>query len=610
MTFSLEEFCQSYPDEPQPWSHLSKSSIDFLKKLGLSAIHPFCQQRTDPFPSDIPPMGPLLVDEHHGTIFDKIVTVIIQVVPALYAMGELWLRLFASAIAPIAIVYLVMDHAASLSTTTTTNQSNKTKSNGSSSRYNRWIAISCVLSIASSTVVMTDEFYVLQFGPQYGGILLCLATFLSLKACQRYQLRRSAAINAVLLLLTVYLVFGNATMTPQFGGDDLPDTIEEGLYYNKKNTLVSDIVTHWPAITRTYSPQHGATSWLPTGDARTGIPFLVNFWHSPHYTRVWLPTHDDEVVALDICFPPTGHDRTKPIIFVLHGLNGGSKEEYVRDLTHRRSAEGYTVIVMIARGLMDLPIRGWNVFHGARIDDAHTAAKAVRRARAPKQPLIGVGYSMGAIIISNYVARSGKDCALDAAMAVSGGLDMRHMAYYKRALRLWQPLLVEELRGTFVIGKFGERYRHRLSKKQMLDLMRAVHVMDVDKQAVVTYNGYDDVIHYYSEMSAMGDIPMNSNDLENVGRVGNIAIPFAVLHALDDPLCTWRTVASKEGVMHPSNLVQTGSGNVMMLLTKGGGHVGWPSGFFPSSEKWRWMSDAVGGFVTGVEKAKARSKSK
>mmetsp|Transcript_24637 Transcript_24637/g.29635 ORF Transcript_24637/g.29635 Transcript_24637/m.29635 type:complete len:153 (+) Transcript_24637:1-459(+) len=151
-------------------------------------------------------------------------------------------------------------------------------------------------------------------------------------------------------------------------------------------------------------------------------------------------------------------------------------------------------------------------------------------------------------------------------------------------------------------------YRHRLSKTQMLELMRAVHITDVDKQAVVTYNGYDDVIHYYSEMSAMGDIPMDSNDLENVGRIGNVSIPFAVLHALDDPLCTWRTVASKEGIMHPSNLVKTGSGNVMMLLTKGGGHVGWPSGFIPQYEKWRWMSDAVGGFITGVEKAKTITK--
>ena len=43
---------------------------------------------------------------------------------------------------------------------------------------------------------------------------------------------------------------------------------------------------------------------------------------------------------------------------VLHGLNGGSHEEYVRDLAIRRTAEGSTVVVMVARGLMDLPIRG------------------------------------------------------------------------------------------------------------------------------------------------------------------------------------------------------------------------------------------------------------
>jgi hypothetical protein len=50
---------------------------------------------------------------------------------------------------------------------------------------------------------------------------------------------------------------------------------------------------------------------------------------------------------------------------------------------------------------------------------------------------------MGAIVISNYVSRSGKRCQLDAAMAISGGLDMREMLRFKRSMRLWQPMLAQ-----------------------------------------------------------------------------------------------------------------------------------------------------------------------
>jgi predicted alpha/beta-fold hydrolase len=90
--------------------------------------------------------------------------------------------------------------------------------------------------------------------------------------------------------------------------------------------------------------------------------------------------------------------------------------------------------------------------------------------------LAGVGYSMGAIVLSNYVARSGSDCALDAAIALSGGLDMRVQAFFERAQRLWQPMLAKTLRDVFVVGKFGERYRERLTKQQMLEMMRATHI--------------------------------------------------------------------------------------------------------------------------------------
>ena len=65
--------------------------------------------------------------------------------------------------------------------------------------------------------------------------------------------------------------------------------------------------------------------------------------------------------------------------------------------------------------------------------------------RSLAELLAGVGYSMGAIVISNYVARSGEDCQLDAAMAISGGLDMREQINFYRSQRLWQPLLAKEL---------------------------------------------------------------------------------------------------------------------------------------------------------------------
>jgi predicted alpha/beta-fold hydrolase len=276
------------------------------------------------------------------------------------------------------------------------------------------------------------------------------------------------------------------------------------------NVRSSKIVSHWDESARTYTPETGATPWLPTGDSRTGIPFLLNKVQPPTWTRVWLPVHDGEVVALDIAFPVSGHDTSNPVYLVLHGLSGGSQEEYVRDFVVRRVAENATVAVMVARGLMDLPVRGMNVFHGARWEDPHQASLQLRRAILPAQLFAGVGFSMGAIILGNLVARTGTECALDVAVAISGGLDMRQEINFRRAQRLWQPLLTTELRDTFVVGKWGERVRQRLTKDEMKALMRATHISEIDETAVVAYHRFRDLVHYYSEMSVLGDVPYPS----------------------------------------------------------------------------------------------------
>jgi hypothetical protein len=54
--------------------------------------------------------------------------------------------------------------------------------------------------------------------------------------------------------------------------------------------------------------------------------------------------------------------------------------------------------------------------------------------------------------------------------------------------------------------------------------------------------------------------------------------------------------------MHPKNLVCTGLGHIMLLLTKAAGHGGsWPLGILPFVDQWKWMSDAVMAFVRAVD---------
>lgn len=132
----------------------------------------------------------------------------------------------------------------------------------------------------------------------------------------------------------------------------------------------------------------------------------------------------------------------------------------------------------------------------------------------------------------------------------------------------------------------------------------------LDVEAIVTYNKFDNLVHYYTEMSAMGDrkpefhlfdnnneATCDANGVDSWGRIANVSVPFLVLQALDDPLVGWRTI----GTDNVQGLAESGSGNTLLLLTKAGGHVGWP---LAKENSWKWMNDVGRDFTLAVVAAK------
>ncbi|KAL7542377.1 hypothetical protein ACHAWF_007167, partial [Thalassiosira exigua] len=594
-----------------------------------------------------PPIGSIsLLELHDNSVYELLVTATTMSAPTM-AMAELWLRFFAVFLAPLCLAWLLH------------REINATGKNVNANVDGKTIVV-CVVGLASSAVLFTDSLYVYEYGRGLGFSTFVLSNFLAIRcalAMNKQKERKAGgsakgheepkakalfqsaiaifivatgviflrsdgghALEAAMRRCLPALPMNSPTDTKHAAakreesynpldhmsnpGIDLP-TIDPGLYYSSSNAFISSIVSHWPESGRTYSVQNGATPYLVNGDQRTGIPFLVNKVEDQEYVRVWTRNRfDGEYLALDIAFPYNGdtlftHDLDMPVYLVLHGLNGGSHEEYVKDLVKRRRSEGSTVVVMIARGMMDTEMVGWNAFHGARTGDVDIAARELRRGlkslaegnqKQRSQMLTGVGYSMG------------------------GGLDMRQQLNFRRSMRLWQPMLTFNLREDIIIGKYARHYKSRLTEGQFLRLLRVTSISALDVEAIVTYNSFSDMVHYYTEMSAMGDRDpefqlFSGTDADSPvndpswGRIANVSVPFAVLQSLDDPLIGWRTI----GTEHPQGLVDSGNGNVMLLLTKAGGHVGWPLGSNPKKHAWKWMSNAVRDFALAVNMARKES---
>ena len=149
----------------------------------------------------------------------------------------------------------------------------------------------------------------------------------------------------------------------------------------------------------------------------------------------------------------------------------------------------------------------------------------------------------------------------------------------------------------------------------------------MDRYAGAKYNGYETLEDFYTDMAMLGDVNWDDyrqRPSEDGGllyyseegpkppllkdeKIGNLSIPLLALQSLDDPISTWRCNGANNGLFHPNRIVheiKENDGNLVIMLTKTGGHVGWPLGWFPSNNNWKFMSNVASGFINAVIQAR------
>lgn len=95
----------------------------------------------------------------------------------------------------------------------------------------------------------------------------------------------------------------------------------------------------------------------------------------------------------------------------------------------------------------------------------------------PNQVFGGVGYSLGAIVLNNYVANYGDQVELDVSVAISGALNTLFQKDFVRSGWTWQPMIAAHMKDVFFAGKWGQRVRHQLGKQKYQELLRATNVV-------------------------------------------------------------------------------------------------------------------------------------
>lgn len=179
--------------------------------------------------------------------------------------------------------------------------------------------------------------------------------------------------------------------------------------------------------------------------------------------------------------------------------------------------------------------------------------------------------SMGGAILAKYASKTGTNCKLRALATVGSPFDSGTSAKYLKSkwnyFGLFDSMILTVLK-MYVKNKLPEFMKWEKEFKDMNidfdEVMNTKDVSDFDDKftaRMVGVKGFNE--YYYKGSSGRG--------------LGKVRIPMIALHAADDPIVNC-IAAPKEEFRNNKNLV--------LALTKTGGHVGFFKGMLPPK---RWF---------------------
>ncbi|CAK7211114.1 hypothetical protein SBRCBS47491_001008 [Sporothrix bragantina] len=263
-------------------------------------------------------------------------------------------------------------------------------------------------------------------------------------------------------------------------------------------------------------------------------------------------------------FADIGSDDSRPMLLVLHGLSGGSYEVYLRHclLPLLDSVdEPWEIAVVNSRGCAGSSITSGVLFNARATWDLRQVVLWARE-KFPNRPLFGLGFSLGANIMTNYVGEEGAGCPLKAAVVVGNPFDLQVSNKF-----LQHSFLGRSVYETFMgnnMKKLINRHREAIIKHTDLDLDRINQIKtlyEFDREVQCPTWGYPTEEAYYRDAS--------SCDL-----LLDIRIPFMALQAKDDPIAVAEAVPVGEFKQNPYTV---------LCMTSLGGHLSW---FEPGGGRW------------------------
>ncbi|KAJ2655666.1 hypothetical protein IWW48_005407 [Coemansia sp. RSA 1200] len=360
---------------------------------------------------------------------------------------------------------------------------------------------------------------------------------------------------------------------------------------NKKSVNAGNIIrNHCPSLTDPAQAYMVPTPYLCSGMLQTvyGTALAKKYDSTSNvkYEREARTMSDGGTISMD-WYPsrPSDKDDTikqRPIFVFLPGLGGSSQEYHIRSTAKTLSSSlesvgPCTVVVMNHRGSARTPLTSPRLYNAYDTTDYADIVQYVSEC-FPEAPLVGVGFSLGANLVTKYLGEQGSKTPLIAAAAICcpfdteiAGREMDKPGFLND--RVFQPNLMATLKRALKrnINVFKTKY----SDSEFDAIMRVKRMSHFDNLVTCKEYGHADCWDYYRAASS-------------TAYVDNITIPFLAINTEDDPVTPFRGVPVKKFQNNP---------NLALVQVKHGGHLGLFTGLLRPSI---WYLQPVAEFLGAI----------
>lgn len=233
-------------------------------------------------------------------------------------------------------------------------------------------------------------------------------------------------------------------------------------------------------------------------------------------------TEDNGVISIDWCVTPSLNGRNGKhmrLLIIVHGLAGGSEQNYIRDITEEFK-DSYQVVVIHARGINDTPLGTPKLYHAGFTMDLNFAIDYIRKNFNFKHRFL-MGISMGANITYKLLANTRSfDDYFTGYINISNFFNQL-ATVIKNSGNLTDYFLLNSKKGYLRKHVDMVSYNANIEIKTGFN---ATTVRDFDNEILVKMHGFSDSEDYYSSTESGPDISKLLN------------IKTLILVAKDDPI--------------------------------------------------------------------------